>query len=258
MLINISAFGERSTDTDPVILVTCVSKRCCKLAKNGRRNATKTAFGLFSDTLKNYKLNSQTQKVFMKNIFLVGVFSGAVMAAPVFAQGYIGVGVGSSTASGINQTAGALAITGGDGSKTSVKIFGGFKFTPNWGIEAQYSDLGNRDFVISNGNVQINTGSVKASQFSLAGIGMLPLASNFSVFGKIGASNNSGKASLRTPVRNFVGEDSKTDLMIGFGITYAIAPQIAVRAEYEDFGKFNSRGNSVRGNNFSVGLQYSF
>ena len=194
----------------------------------------------------------------MKNILLAGVLTASVMAAPVFAQSYIGLGIGSSTASGIDQTAGGLSLTGGDGSKTSVKVFGGFKFTPNWGIEAQYSDLGNRDFVITKGNAQINRGAVKASQFSIAGIGMVPLASNFSVFGKIGASNNSGKASLGTPVKNFQGNDNKTDLMIGFGMTYAIAPQIAVRAEYEDFGKFNSRGNSVRGNNFSVGLQYSF
>ena len=194
----------------------------------------------------------------MKSFFLLGAVTASLTCGSVFAQSYVGVGVGSGTASGIDQTAGTLSLTGGNRSKTSLKVFGGFRFTPNWGLEAQYSDLGTRDFVVSRGNAQVNSGSVKASQFSIAGTGTLPLASNFSLFGKIGVSNNSGKANVNIPVKNFTGSDNKTDLLIGFGVSYALTPQIAVRAEYEDFGKFNSRGNSVRVNNFAVGLQYSF
>ena len=197
----------------------------------------------------------------MKKIVLASIIAAAFVATPVLAQGYVGLGVGSSSASGIDQTSGAVSLTSSNNSRTSVKIFGGFKFTPNWGLEAQYADLGNRDFVIRNGAAQVGSGNVKLSQFSLAGTGTLPLASNFSVFGKLGASNNSGKVNAAVPVAGVTFNDSgnKTDLMVGVGLTYAVTPQIAVRAEYEDFGKFNNNsGNSIRVNNFSIGLQYSF
>ena len=197
----------------------------------------------------------------MKKIFLAGAVAAMFVAAPVFAQSYIGVGVGSATVSGVDQTIPPIALTGGNSSKTSLKIFGGFKFTPNWGLEAQYSDLGKRDLVLRNGAAQIGTGSLKASQLSIAATGTLPLASNFSLFGKLGVSANSAKASLTAPAVGFAAtsSDNKSDLMFGVGVLYDITPKIAVRAEYEDFGKFSSGGgSSIRANNFSVGLQFAF
>lgn len=197
----------------------------------------------------------------MKKIVLAGVIAAAFAAAPAFAQGYIGVGVGSSATSGVDNTVAPVSVTGGNSSKTSLKIFGGFKFTPNWGLEAQYSDLGSRDMSITNAGVRIGSGNIKFSQFSLAGTGTLPLASNFSLFGKVGISGNSSKVNLSIPVANasLASSGNKTDLMLGVGVSYSITPQIAVRAEYEDFGKFNSGGTATyRANNFSVGLQYSF
>lgn len=197
----------------------------------------------------------------MKKIVLAGVIAAAFAAAPVFAQGYIGVGVGSSAVTGVDQTIAPVTLSGGNSSKTSVKVFGGFKFTPNWGLEVQYSDLGSRNLTMTNGAAVIGSGNLKVSQIGIAATGTLPLASNFSLFGKLGVSGNSAKANLTVPAIGFAGSSSnnKSDLMVGVGASYAITPKIAVRAEYEDFGKFSSGGgNSIRANNFSVGLQYSF
>lgn len=196
----------------------------------------------------------------MKKIVLVAVIATAFAASSAFAQGYIGVGVGSSRVSGVDEAVAPLSLTGGNSSKTSVKIFGGFKFTPNWGLEAQYSDLGSRNLELTNGGVQIGTGSLKVSQLSIAATGTLPLATNFSLLGKLGVSGNSAKANFSIPAAGFAvsGSENKTDLMIGVGVLYDLTPKIAVRAEYEDFGKLNSTGNAVRANNFSVGLQYKF
>ena len=96
---------------------------------------------------------------------------------------------------------------------------------------------------------------------SIAATGTLPLASNFSLFGKLGVSGNSAKASLTAPAVGFAAtsSDNKSNLMLGVGVMYAITPTIAVRAEYEDFGKFSSGGGaSIRANNVSVGLQFAF
>jgi OmpA-OmpF porin, OOP family len=197
----------------------------------------------------------------MKKIVLAGVIAVAFAAAPAFAQGYVGVGVGSSAVTGVDQAVGTVTLTGGNSSKTSLKIFGGFQFTPNWAVEVQYSDLGKRDLVMRNGAAQVGSGNLNASQFGVAAVGILPLASNFSLFGKLGVSGNSSKVNLSVPAAGFAAgaSENKTDLMIGVGLTYAITPSIAVRAEYEDFGKLSSgSGGSIRANNFSVGLQYKF
>ena len=196
----------------------------------------------------------------MKKIFLAGAVAAMFAAAPVFAQGYIGLGLGSSSSTGFDGNRGIapLSVTGGNSSKGFVKIFGGYQFTPNWGVEAQYADMGNRDIALRNAaGAAVSTGSLKFSQFSIAGTGTLPLGANFSLFGKLGASNNTGKASL-------VGVNdsgSTTSLMLGVGAAYSITKEISVRVEYEDFGKLakgDGFGGTVRGNAYSVGLKYAF
>ena len=182
----------------------------------------------------------------MRKIVLAFVVAASFATVPAFAQGYVGAGFGSSTTTGFDSG----NITGGNANKGLVKIYGGYNYTPNWGVEAQYSDFGKRE--ISAGNV--NIGSYKASQFSLVGTGTLPLTSGFSILAKIGASAN--RASGSTGV---VGSDKATSLMFGIGAAYNIAPTLSLRAEYEDFGKIGKVGNSdVRIKGYSISLKYGF
>lgn len=200
----------------------------------------------------------------MKKILTAcAVAAAALVSVPAFAQGYIGAGLGSSRATGGDGTTAGTTITGSNSSKSSYKIYGGFKFTPNWGVEAQYTDLGNRSFAISNPLVAAGvpgTGNVRANQFSIAGTGTLPLSSNFSLIGKLGVTANrtTGSASAGFVVNN----QNRTDAIIGVGVQYAITPRLTTRLEYEDFGKFSNNGavagGNIRGNNTSLNLQYSF
>ncbi|AYQ29339.1 MULTISPECIES: outer membrane beta-barrel protein [unclassified Polaromonas] len=193
----------------------------------------------------------------MKKVFLAGAIAAAFVAMPASAQWYIGGGVGSSSIRGVDGTVAPFTLTGGDSSKASVKIYGGYQITPNWGVEAQYSDLGNRDLAVRDATgALVGTGSLKASQYSVAGTGTLPLSSNFSLFGKLGISSNHGKVSS-------VGNSgTKTSPMIGIGVAYNFTPQLAVRFEYEDFGKFNDNnrvsGTAIRGDNYGISLKYAF
>ena len=193
----------------------------------------------------------------MKKIFAAAAIAAAFIATPAFAQGYVGLGLGSSNLSGVDGTAAGSTLSGGNSSKGSVKVYGGFQLTPNWGVEAQYSDLGNRNLVVSNAGLVVATGSVKASQFSIAGTGTLPLASNFSLFGKLGVSSNIPKPSVPN-----ASAGNATSLMAGVGVAYSITPKVAVRLEYEDFGKFSSNngfgGSTIRANNYSVSVKYAF
>lgn len=169
-------------------------------------------------------------------------------AAPAFAQGYVGFGLGSSKASGVD----GGTVTGGNTNKTLVKIFGGFQLSPNWGAELQYSDLGKRD--ISNAGVPV--GSATASQYSIAGTGTLPLNSGFSLLGKLGVSANRVNAPAGA-----LSSSNNTSALIGIGASYSFTPALSMRVEYEDFGKVAtvaSTGNSVRVNAYSISLKYGF
>ncbi len=190
----------------------------------------------------------------MKKILLASATAAMLIAAPAFAQGYVGLGIGSASLTGLEGTESGVTFSGGNSAKTSVKIFGGYQITPMWGVEAQYATLGKRELVGSFNNSVVFTESFKVSQFSIAATGTLPLTNSFALIGKLGASANSAK---------FAGEsESATSLMYGIGVSYKITPAIAVRAEYEDFGKISKESgvnnSSVKAKNFSLGLQYSF
>ena len=182
----------------------------------------------------------------MKKILTAcAVAAASLMAAPVFAQGYVGLGFGSSRISGFDSG----AISGGNANKGMTKIYGGFQFTPNWGLEAQYSDLGNRNVTIAG----VPAGSFRTSQFSIAGTGTLPLSSGFSLLGKLGISANRVNGSLSS--------GNNTSALVGIGAAYNITPALAVRLEYEDFGKVGTvaaNGSTVRANGYSLSLKYGF
>ena len=181
----------------------------------------------------------------MKKILSACAVAAAFVAAPAFAQGYIGGGFGSSRVTGVD----GGGVTGGNTNKSQVKVYGGFQFTPTWGVEAQFSDLGKRDI----SQYGVAAGSLKASQFSIAGTGTLPLSSGFSLLGKLGVSAN------RVSGGGVVPNGSATSALIGIGVSYNITPALSARLEYEDFGtvaKFNPP--TVRANAYSISLKYAF
>ena len=187
----------------------------------------------------------------MKKIVLVAVIATAFAASSAFAQGYIGAGFGSSKISGIDSSVGP--ISGGNASKGMTKIYGGFQFTPTWGLEAQYSDLGSRNVT----DAGAPAGSFRTSQLSIAGTGTLPLNSNFSLLGKLGVSANRVNASTAIgSVRN------ASSVLIGVGVSYNITPALSARLEYEDFGKIGTLTGppdiTARANGYSLSLKYKF
>lgn len=198
----------------------------------------------------------------MKKLLTACAVAAAFVALPASAQWYAGIGAGTSKTTGVDGPitgAGIPAgtrLTGGNSNEGMVKIYGGYQITPNWGVELQYSDLGKRDIVARNAaGAAIVGGSYKASQYSIAATGTLPLPANFSLFGKLGVSSNHGEVSV--PGASDSG--TKTSGMAGVGVAYNFTPALAVRLEYEDFGKMGDGfGGSVRAKATSVSLKYAF
>lgn len=185
----------------------------------------------------------------MKKLLSAVAVAVAFVAAPAFAQGYIGAGFGSSKISGIDSG----TISGGNASKGMTKIYGGFQFTPTWGLETQYSDLGSRNVTVAGTSV----GSFRTSQLSIAGTGTLPLNSNFSLLGKLGVSANRVNASA-----DIGSVKNASSVLIGVGVSYNITPVLSTRLEYEDFGKIGTFTGppdiTARANGYSLSLKYKF
>lgn len=190
----------------------------------------------------------------------------AMISAPASAQWYAGLGVGSGKTSGINGTTAVGAVnvtTTGDASRTSWKLLGGYQFTPNWGLEAQYAGLGNRTITATAG-AATGTGSASANQWSLAGTGTMPISNGFSLMGKLGFSRNqiNGGNFCAGATCGNLGSSSRTDLLAGVGVGYSFNKNISLRAEYENFGKFTSNGGAnggaIKADNWAISLLYSF
>lgn len=106
-------------------------------------------------------------------------------------------------------------------SSTAYRLFGGYMFTPNWGVEAGYLDAGEFE---SDGAV-----SVEGDGMYLVGVGAYPATDRIRIFGKLGVFHyeydvlNNG---------NSIENDDGTEMLIGVGVDFALTPTIALGAEY--------------------------
>jgi OOP family OmpA-OmpF porin len=187
-----------------------------------------------------------------KIVISVGLLGlGWSLAPSVYAQFYLGVGAGQAHASvpSLNTTVLGLPVTASatKSNDTSYKIYGGYQFTKNWGVEVGYNDLGNGYNVNFNFAGLPGSGSVKIDNWYVAGTGTLPLGDRFSVFAKLGAVAN------------------HSDVLVGVGAQYAFTRNWSARLEYEDYGKVSSDdvwgtggSGSVKANAWYLSAKYSF
>ena len=132
-----------------------------------------------------------------------------------------------------------------DRSDTSYKLYGGYGFTPNLGIELGYADLGR--FGTANG-------SLKARAVFADAVGTLPLASQWSAIGRVGVFN----ARLRNEDSiNGDTRDSGTNVKVGAGLQYDLSKDVSLRGEWEHY-KLNTSGGKPNIDSYSLGVNYHF
>jgi OOP family OmpA-OmpF porin len=159
----------------------------------------------------------------MKKLVIAAVVATSLLAGSAFAQVYVGAGAGAAKT---------------DTNETSWKLYGGYQFNPMWGVELGYNDLGSyRGADIEN--------------VTVAATATLPLGQGWSLLGKLGAARNES---------NFANSSNHTDLLLGLGVGYALAKNVGVRLEYEDYGKLSdsNNGGDSKGRNLSVSVKYAF
>lgn len=159
----------------------------------------------------------------MKKLLIATGFFAVLIAGPVSAEMYLGGGIGAAKT---------------DTHETSWKLYGGYQFNPTLGLELGYNDLGNY------------RGS-DIDSWTLAGTGTIPLGTNWSLIGKLGAAWNRP---------NFAGSSNSNELLAGVGVGYSVNKNLGVRLEYENFGKLSdtNAGGDSKGRNWGLSVKYGF
>jgi OOP family OmpA-OmpF porin len=137
---------------------------------------------------------------------------------------------------------------------TGIKLFGGYQFNNYLALEGGYLDFGKATIsFVPNSHL-----SFKATAFTVAAVGSLPLAHGISLLGKVGVYRAQVKATASgmpgsVKVRN-------TDTAFGIGAKWDFATNFALRVEYEHFKDVGDK-NSIGANNvnlISLGMSYKF
>lgn len=154
---------------------------------------------------------------------------------------YVGAGLGLTT---VKDTGGTENLTSysRDSHSTGGKLFVGYQFTENFGIEGAYTDFGKETFSYTATGVT-GSGDLKANAFTLAATGRLPLGNSFALLGKAGAAGMQVKyrdswVDSGTP-GSLNGNKTTVVPMLGVGFEYMLNKSYSWRAEYEAYGKAN-------------------
>ncbi|MEO8057901.1 MAG: porin family protein [Burkholderiales bacterium] len=177
----------------------------------------------------------------MKSSFFAILFSAtltvAAQASPNdgIVGAYARVEVGRSTF-GVSS---ALPQTGADKHGQAVKVFGGYRFNENLGVEAGYAALGKfSESVTIGGTSGMQDGKVR-SIFGAA-TGRLPLGESLALHGRLGVSSGKVSGTNVLPAGdNLMG--SRTSALFGVGAEYRPKPYIALTVNYDSFGKLSNK-----------------
>lgn len=170
-------------------------------------------------------------------------------AAPFAPQAYMGLNAGQA-----EHKLSADGIGSDTEKKTSVKVYGGYNFTENFGAELGYANFGK--FRVSEDAIGVN---MKTSAVYAAVTGTVPVTPEFALFGKVGVTTNHIKGTIDS--NNFQGSGTKneTAAMFGVGASYLVVPNVSLVVEYENFGKlFKDSGAEIKTNTVTGGVRYAF
>jgi OOP family OmpA-OmpF porin len=192
----------------------------------------------------------------------VGVAAAIAMAAAIASpltlaqdQGwYVGVSIGQSEADeGIASDMALITSGSVDAKDTGWKLYGGFTFNRNFGIELAYVDLGKAKYSGDFFGLPVTGGTIEATGFNMAAIGAIPLSSALSLFGKVGIFSWEAEANDTTAGLPFSQVLDGNDLFFGVGASYSFTRNLSMRGEWERFQLDDTDVDLL-----SIGLAYRF
>jgi OOP family OmpA-OmpF porin len=191
-------------------------------------------------------------------LLLAGLCVASAAHADEDKGAYIGAGIGQASAGDYCSDSAGLAVSSCDDSDSSFKVFGGYRFTRNFAVEAAYVDLGTFHANGSFGGLpfDINT---ELTGVTVQAVGIAPLGDKFSLMGRVGAIF--WDLSTSGTVAGFPGStsDNGVDIALGAGAQYKFTPNFGIRADldyYPDLGNSDTGEDNVTA--VTVGIVFSF
>lgn len=203
------------------------------------------------------KHSSACALTFLATLLLGTAAVGAHAAGPEQDNGfYAGGAIGRSSFSLSSSSSASLPWGGEKSSKagTAYKLYGGYRLTENFGVEAGYARLGRvSQRTSAYGGSTLQSGSGQA--FYAAATARLPLGDAFAINGRLGIAHGriSGGDNGAPGNRRLSG--GANGVMAGFGAEYRVTQNLAVTADYDYFGKLSKQ---AKGGMLTVGVKASF
>lgn len=205
---------------------------------------------------------------------------GSLACLPALAQtdatyvdhyGYGGLSVGGSRShfdeQRVTNTLLGTGVTttaiGADKKDTAFKLFGGYQFNRHFALEGGYFNLGRFAYTATTA-VPLGTlsGNVRLQGINADAVGLLPLSTNWSALGRVGVQYAQTRDSFTTTGALTANapnvKKNKTNVKYGFGLQYAITPNMLVRTELERYRINDAVGNNDNVNTLTVGLVIPF
>ena len=163
---------------------------------------------------------------------------------------YLGIGLGMSKLGPRDE-----GHNEGHGDRPgAAKLYGGYRITDIWGLEAGWARLGrvHDETTAADGSTVHRNGD--ASSVYLAGTGRIALGHGFSLTGKAGVSfghvgtKDSGDS-------DFTLGGNRVSPLLGVGAEYKLNRNVALTFDLDGYGKVSDR---VKASTATVGVRYSF
>jgi len=189
--------------------------------------------------------------------------SGAALAAD---SGFYLLGAVGQTTSDNNKadldsaltSVGAVGFSSSYSKPTVYKLQVGYQINENFAAEGGYVGSNNATYTASGGNLAGPiSASASVSGWNLTAVGILPIANQFSLLGKLGVADIRSGGSVTGPGGTASASGSKTDLTYGLGAQYNFTNAVFGRFELDSY-KTGSSTSSSRSTVWTVGVGYKF
>jgi len=220
-----------------------------RLTKNGRRLPL---FFRVQNNKRGFEMNKNLKTI--TTVLGAAALGAASLAAHAQASKpgvYIGGGFGQSEAWDYNCDLLPTCKKKG----TAYRGFVGWQFSPNWGIEAAYTDLGK---VSSSSTATGFDQSIKVSAGDVMLLGQWLFHERFALYGKIGGYYGKVQTDTTQAGVSTQAKDSKGNGTIAGGIQWYMMPSLALRGEGQRYLKVASGTSQSDYTVYSINLLYKF
>ncbi len=212
---------------------------------------------------------------------LLALASTAALLAPapalaqdnsyVYGGASFGQSTGNINAAGMAayQTNGAVPPLGlnsldRDRQDTAYRLFLGYQFNRNWGLEAGFFNLGKFNYHATTTPAGALDGEVKIQGASMDVVGTLPLSESFSLLARVGGqyakTRNQFSDTGTLSVLNYerAPSDRQFNYKVGVGMQYAFGPNFLMRGEAEQYRTRDAVGGHARTQVYSLSVVVPF